>query len=127
MNRIALILCFFLVCSCSLIPVSKETFIKGAKIDVPTPPKPVGIKGKEGVTPEKFEIVEPPLVANSFQYWRAYKDGAIIWKPKDWRTIDEYIKSSTAWSKSVLERIQSHNNLFNEEEKSKKRGWEIWK
>jgi hypothetical protein len=128
-NRVSLILLFFIFCSCSLLPTSKETIIRGARIDVPHPPKPVGIKGKEGVTPEKFEIVEPPLVANPYQYWRAYKDGAIIWKPKDWRTIDDYIKNSVNWSNLVLEQLKNHNTLFSEDVKdnNKKSWYQLWK
>jgi hypothetical protein len=125
LNRILLVLLILgILSSCGIIPrYTQETIIKGARIDLPVPPKPVGIKGKEGVTPDKYEIIEPPLVAESYQYWRSYKDGAIIWKPKDWRSIDEYIKSSQDWIKLAIDRINVHNKYFFDESNNTKKNW----
>jgi hypothetical protein len=119
-NRILLILLLvFSLSSCGILTGNNSsTIIKGARIDLPKPPNPIGIKGKEGIVPEKFEIVDPPLVAESFQYWRAYKDGAIIWKPKDWRSIDNYMKTSKNWIDLAQDRIKLHNEIFNDELKS---------
>ena len=116
-NRITLILLLsFSLISCATGP-TRETIIKGTRIDLPAPPKPIGINGKEGVTTDKYTVVEPPYVADSYQYWRAYKDGAIIWKPKDWRIIDDYIKSSQSWIGVATDRIKVHNQTFDTENK----------
>ena len=112
---ISLILCFLLGCSST----SERTIIKSSRIDLPDPPKPVGIKGSEGVTPNDYEVVDPPFVAESYQYFRAYKDGAIIWKPRDWRTINHYMKSSENWINMVKKQVESHNRIFESSETKK--------
>ena len=130
-NRVILILFSFLfLVSCGT--TTHDTIVKGSRIDLPTPPKPLGIKGSQDVTPGKFTIVDPPYVAEPFQYWRAYKDGAIIWKPKDWRLLNDHIKVSQNWIELANERVKSHNKMFDSEvpltPKSQDKSWyEIWK
>ena len=109
--------------SCGIIDSGTQTIVKGTRIDLPKSPLPVGIKGEEGIIPDQYEIVDPPLVAEPFQYWRAYKDGAIIWKPRDWRTINNYIKNSQSWINLAKDRINFHNELFKEEKEVKNKSW----
>lgn len=130
MYRYLILFLIFLLSSCSY-GTYKDTIIKGTRIDLPAPPNPIGIKGKEGITPDKYTIIDPPIVAESYQYWRAYKDGAIIWKPKDWRIIDNHMKTSQSWIDMTLNRIKSHNKYFDtstEETKTNNKSWyQIWK
>jgi len=130
-SRIVLILFSFLfLVSCGT--TTHDTIVKGTRIDLPVPPKPIGIKGTQGVTLEKNTVIDPPYVAESYQYWRAYKDGAIIWKPKDWRLLNDHIKVSQNWIELANERVKSHNKMFDSEvpltPKSQDKSWyEIWK
>lgn len=123
MKTIIILLMSIILTSCGIIDNGTHTIIKGTRIDLPKSPLPVGIKGTEGIIPENYELVEPPLVAEPFQYWRAYKDGAIIWKPRDWRIIDSYIKNSQSWMNLAKERINTHNELFKEEKVTKEKSW----
>lgn len=129
---LCILISFLLLISCGLITdTNTSTIIKGARIEVPNSPKPLGISGQPGVTSVTNTIVDPPLVAEPFQYWRAYKDGAIIWKPKDWRLIDEHVKTCQNWILTTSEQIKIHNKIFDTDltetnSETPRRWYHIW-
>ena len=106
----------------------KDTITKTNQVDIPVIsksielpdfPKPIGIKGDVGVTPEKYQIIDPPYTAGPSQYWRAYKDGGVIWKVEDWKIIENYLKSSEAWINLVSGKVNLYNNILNKVEGQK--------
>ena len=117
-SRILLVLLFSVsLISCGTFSSVKESVLKDTQIDIPNPPKPIGIKGAVGVTQEKNQIVDPPYTAGPSQYWRAYKDGGIIWKVSDWKIIESYLKSSEAWINLVSGKVKLYNEVLNKIDK----------
>ena len=117
-SKILLVLLFSVtLISCGTFSSVKESVLKDAQIDIPNPPKPIGIKGAVGVTQEKYQVIDPPYTAGPSQYWRSYKDGGVVWKVSDWKIIDNYLKSSEAWINLVSSKVKLYNEVLNKIDK----------
>lgn len=98
----------------------------------PTPILPPPVRAEVDETGQKentkeVTYIEPPVVLNPSQYWRAFKDGAICFRPRGWRAIQNNL---TEWPKtweSQKKLIENHNKQAEKFKENTNPWWEVWK
>lgn len=121
-------LLLLLTVSCSVRPEVVKPNASLGFIPFPKPPDRVEIEvpwqpKKPGVT-----YVEQPLQLKPSQVWRAYKDGALVWKPRDWRGVNYVLTEWPRWAdamQDIINQVNKHNKSI--ETKPSPRKWYEWR